>query len=63
MGFVLLSMGWPQWEGKCLASQRLEVPGWEDTQRAPSSLEEKGKWGEGEGLWEGMTRKGAVSRM
>jgi hypothetical protein len=45
LGYVLLAgcLVWPQWERKHLASQRLEVPKWGETQRDLHHSEEKGK--------------------
>jgi hypothetical protein len=34
---------WPQWEKKHQASWRLDMPGWGNTQRAPSYSEEQGR--------------------
>jgi hypothetical protein len=34
---------WLQWERKSLTLQRLKVPGLEDTQRAPTYSERRGK--------------------
>jgi len=48
----------------CLASQRLEVPGWGDTRgEVGNPLRGEGKWRMGEGLWEGVTRRGPVRGM
>ena len=41
--FELGCLVWPQWERKHLASQRLEVPKWGETQRDLHHSEEKGK--------------------
>jgi hypothetical protein len=38
MLFLLGCLVWPQWERMHLASPRIEVPGWEDTQEGPHSL-------------------------
>jgi hypothetical protein len=53
---------WYQWEKKCLASQRLEVPalvrGGGRYPGAPYLL--RGEGGIKEGLWERVARRGAV---
>lgn len=61
VGYVLLAglPVWPQWERMPPAPRRLEVPGWGDTQRDFHPLR---KEGEGEGLWDGVTGREAVSR-
>ena len=51
---------WPQWERKHLASQRLEVPGWGDTQG--DLLRGKGEGGGGS-IVGGANQEGAVSGM
>jgi hypothetical protein len=55
VGYVLLV--WPQWERICLASQRLNVPGWGDTQGEPTHSEEKERKDDGRTV-EGVTGRG-----
>jgi len=57
-----LSMGYVLLVGLlCLASVGEDAPGWRDTYEGPPSQRRRG--GLGRGLWEGVTRKGAVSGM
>ena len=60
MGYILLaSAALFRLSRKRLASQRLKVPGWGDTQEAPPGQRRK----EGvmrEGVWEGLTRMEVV---
>jgi len=43
MFFYLGWLVWPQRERKCLALERLEVPGWEGYPGVPTLSEEKGR--------------------
>ena len=60
MLFYLGCLVWPQWERKCLALQRLEVPGWGEIPRgaSPTPRRRGGELGKGlceEGDWEGVS--------
>ena len=63
MGYVFLAdLVWPQWEKMCLASQRLDVPGWGESKGIPTYSEEKGRGNGGRVVGEG-DREGAVRQM
>jgi hypothetical protein len=58
--FYLGCLVWPQWERKALASQRLEVRRQRHYHgRTPTQKRREGTIGEG--LWEGVTRRGKVN--
>jgi hypothetical protein len=60
VGYVLLAgLPWPQWERKCVALQRLEMPGLGNTQGGPTCFR-----GEGGGRIVGVAdRERALSGM
>jgi hypothetical protein len=60
MFFYLGCLIWPQWERKCLASQRLEVPWRGDNQRDSTFSGEKGREDQGRIVGR-VTKKGAMS--
>ena len=64
MLFYLGCLVWPQWERKCLAVQRLEVPEFGEVNPGVSHplIGEQDEV-MGEGLWEEVTWKGVVSGM
>ena len=63
MFFFLGHLVWCQWERKCLASWRLDVPGWQNTQGSPHLLRVEGEGKKSWRGWSGGGGGGAVKRM
>jgi hypothetical protein len=63
MFFQLGCLIWPRWKRPHLALESLDVPEPGDTHGRPHPLRGEGDKGWREGLWKGMTRRGAMSRM